>query len=735
MNRYNKMLMKKSIIYEKIALSKNYMLNMLLVSLFSILIPINLCAQSMLPDLEIWQPDIIHAPQNADEWTDFREKLHSWREKARNNVKYDDRLYHDPAFQWASTAYNCYFLMMYDEEFFDYRNNVYKTDEFLDRLLTDYGYIDMIVLWHAYPRIGLDHRNQFDFYRDMPGGLNAVREVCRHLHQRGVKVFINYNPWDTGTCPENVSDIEGLTYLIKAIDADGIFLDTLPLGSSEFRTQLDAIKKGVALESELALPVEGIFDHHLSWAQWFDDSLVPGILRNKWFEKRHMQHTISRWTQNKMRDLQIAWMNGSGTMIWENVFGQYLVWSERDKYMIRTMSSIQHRYSNIFSNGEWFPLQGTIEGTGIYSNMWEKDGVRLWTLVNRTKAARKGELISIEKRKNERYFDLIRGIEIDLKENKSNNVLCGELIPEGLGCFVALDNQLVDDHFLNFVSSQAKIHSQKSENSFSPILPVSKKTVEKTEQYASPLKGMVEIPAVTTTQNVLFRVREIGYYESMDSSFINAVYPKLHHLITKQKHIVLTKYALDETPVTNKQFKAFIDATGYKPIINDSFLKHWNNNEIPFGKEDHPVVYVDLNDARAYAKWANKRLPTEEEWQFAAQGTKMYKYPWGNIFDANKCHSDGSDKTKSVYRFPEGKSAFGCYDMCGNVWELTESECTDGHTRFCILKGGSSFKAQGSDWYFIGGAQPSDFAAKQILIHPGIDRCSTVGFRCAIDLK
>jgi formylglycine-generating enzyme required for sulfatase activity len=246
---------------------------------------------------------------------------------------------------------------------------------------------------------------------------------------------------------------------------------------------------------------------------------------------------------------------------------------------------------------------------------------------------------------------------------------------------------------------------------------------------------MIEIPAITTTMNTTFRVRETGYYESMDSSFINAVYPRLHHSITKPKHIALNRYALDETPVTNKQFKMFLDATGYSPAIKESFLKHWVNGEIPAGRENYPVVFVDLNDAGAYAAWAGKRLPSEDEWQFAAQGESKYKYPWGNVFDAGKCNSNGNGDLKSVYEYLDGRSPFGCYDMCGNVWELTESEYTDGHTRFCILKGGSSYKAQGSDWYFIGGAQACDFAAKQILIYPGLDRCATIGFRCAVDLK
>lgn len=98
------------------------------------------------------------------------------------------------------------------------------------------------------------------------------------------------------------------------------------------------------------------------------------------------------------------------------------------------------------------------------------------------------------------------------------------------------------------------------------------------------------------------------------------------------------------------------------------------------------------------------------------------------------CNGGESGDTTPVKAFPNGKSDFGCYDLCGNTWEMTESEHSDGRNRFCILKGGSFYKALYSDWYFDGGPKPLNFASKQLLIYPGIDRCATIGFRCAADI-
>ncbi len=151
---------------------------------------------------------------------------------------------------------------------------------------------------------------------------------------------------------------------------------------------------------------------------------------------------------------------------------------------------------------------------------------------------------------------------------------------------------------------------------------------------------------------------------------------------------------------------------------------------------DHPVVYVDINDARAYARWAGKRLPREEEWHLAAQGSDGRKWPWGMEYDEDKVNTSGA--TMPVRSLPEGRSPFGCFHMSGNVWELTESLRNDGHTRFLILRGGSFYDPNrdpqtASIWYFDGGPRPCDHHAKQILMWPGLDRCATVGFRCVVD--
>jgi formylglycine-generating enzyme required for sulfatase activity len=677
------------------------------------------------------QPPLILAPDNPSEWKAFVENLHLWRDRMRKNISDDDSLYDRPEFDWVSSAYNCYFLMMYDETFYDYENNSYSVENFLKTGDEQFGGYDIVVLWHAYPRIGLDERNQFDFYRDMPGGLDGIRKISDEIHRRKKKVYINYNPWDTGTRREDVSDIEALAAIVKAIDADGIFLDTMDKGAGEFRSILDAARPGVVLESELALPAEEIYSHHMSWAQWFYDSHTPGILRNKWIEPRHMQHSINRWSRDKSKDLQIAWMNGSGIMIWENIFGQWVGWNSRDKHILKTVTLLQKRFSDLFSSENRIPLVDTEPFPDVYTNLWYDDNSKLWTLVNRSWVDLYGDLLHIEFDPDYLYFDLVAGCQI--YPNNSSSTVSGKIIPRGIGCIYSCKKDAVPVDMQEFLEQMAELNKHATSDITSPVPVTVLKPTASTKKYLNIPANMVEVTPFKGTVDVVFTCRETGYYKSIEDEFFN-VGPPLGFLpVTQTKNVDINRFAIDETPVTNSQFKIFLDASGYEPRFPENFLKHWKNGKIPAGKEEHPVVYVSLEDARAYSKWANKRLPREEEWQLAAGGKEQFKYPWGNLFDDNKCNQATNGMTTSVKAYREGCSPCGAWDMCGNTWELTESEYSNGRSRFCILKGGSCYQAVGSSWYFDGGVKPVNFAAKQLLIYPGLDRCSTVGFRCVID--
>lgn len=674
---------------------------------------------------------LIPAPKRPADWAEFRQQLTAWRERKHRELDYSDALYRRPEFAWTRHCFACCFLMLCDETFYDHNHNAYKVKAFLDHGRHEFDGYDTVVLWHAYPRIGFDERNQFDFYRDQPGGLSGLRKLARALHGRGVKAFIDYNPWDTGTRREGKSDLDALVEIVREIEADGIFLDTMDQGAAALRVKLDAARRGAVLESEGALPLVRIQDHHLSWAQWFSDSETPGVLRNKWFERRHLQHQIKRWDRDHSGELQMAWVNGSGVLIWENVFGTWVGWNARDRSIIRAMLPIQRRFADIFAGENWTPLVVT-EQPNAYASEWAGNDLRVWTLVNRSEQTVSGDLLKVSAA-GERFYNLITGHELKLTPQDGHVLLSGNIPPRGIGCFAAVQPTSSYSPKLNsFLSRQRALNNRVNWNTLFPSRKPVLKIPAATKKLPRAPQDMVEIPAAKFTLTVEFRIRECGFYESSEErGFMGADLYK-NKILTRD--IDLARYAIDETPVTNAQFAGFLKASRYRPRHAENFLRHWTNGAPPSGMEDHPVVYVDLEDARAYARWANKRLPVEEEWQFAAEGPEHRRYPWGSEMRPDVCNDGKIHGTTAIKQFPAGRSAFGCYDMCGNVWHWTESERSDGRTRFCILKGGSWFKAQGSIWYADGGPPPCRFASKFLLMWPGLDRCSTIGFCCVADL-
>lgn len=215
--------------------------------------------------------------------------------------------------------------------------------------------------------------------------------------------------------------------------------------------------------------------------------------------------------------------------------------------------------------------------------------------------------------------------------------------------------------------------------------------------------------------------------------------------------VTLEAYWIDRYPVTCGQYRAFMESGGYqnpnwwsdagwewlqRQVVTQPL--YWSDNPL---WDNHPVCGVSWYEAEAYARFAGKRLPTEAEWEKAASWDlavgRRRTYPWGEAApDAQQCNHDNVvGQTTPVDAYPEGQSAYGCYDMLGNVWEWTASVFQgyegfvsypyagysrvyfDGQHR--VLKGGSwatrpwALRSGFRNWYY-----------------PGIHQI-LAGFRCA----
>ena len=126
--------------------------------------------------------------------------------------------------------------------------------------------------------------------------------------------------------------------------------------------------------------------------------------------------------------------------------------------------------------------------------------------------------------------------------------------------------------------------------------------------------------------------------------------------------VTLDSFHIDTFEVSNKKYGEFIKATGHPAPA------YWDDHRR--NKPQQPVSGVNWNDANAYCGWANKRLPTEAEWEKTARGPEGFKYPWGNELDPTKANFGRKQEyTSNVDAYPDGKSPYGTYNMAGNVFE------------------------------------------------------------------
>ncbi|WP_067485567.1 SUMF1/EgtB/PvdO family nonheme iron enzyme [Actinomadura hibisca] len=139
--------------------------------------------------------------------------------------------------------------------------------------------------------------------------------------------------------------------------------------------------------------------------------------------------------------------------------------------------------------------------------------------------------------------------------------------------------------------------------------------------------------------------------------------------------VYLRAFYIDVFPTTNGDYARFVTATGHEPP------QHWENGKPPGDLLDHPVVFVKWNDAHAYAQWCAKALPSSQQWEKAARGTRGDIYPWGSQRTPAKvnCRESGPGTTTTpVNCYASGVSPYGVYDMCGNTWEWCATESTSG---------------------------------------------------------
>lgn len=690
--------------------------------------------------------------------------------------EFDRSLYDRDDLKWIRDQYFMIIQMAWDKDYYDRGQSKYSWYEFIKKYDRLWGHLDVYVLWPTWPRLGLDQRNQWDLYGDLPGGLPELRRQVDFAHKNGTHYFISYNPWDTDT--RNEDHLAGMEQLLRQTNADGVVLDTRGESGKELQETADRVKKGIVMYSEgMAVPkhMPGIVTGRVHDAIY----LPPPINLIKYIFPENQIFRVMQLTEGHLhREANICLFNGYALEL--NVMRAGRPdWMETEfRYIGRVLKTLRDN-SAVFSLPEYQPLI-PVAADSIWVNRWEHPAKTLYTIYSLIPEGFDGPLIEVSPDTTHHFVSLWQHKELDtvkvagkimiparthafdrawLRTRQESQVDCIARFKKLISVQVTLDsltfnatqgNRLVlwaGNPTYETVSKEfTQLHQTVSlrqffgnyEGKFVVQLFEDRELIDETT-FEVPLatpRATTRIKRTSVTKKTFAEMTLIpgGTYSyqvaKTDEPNLMMVYPDFQ----TPHQIEMKPFLIDTWPVTNQQFQEFMKSTKYHPKDTVNFLAHWRNGKPPQASLNHPVVNVSLEDARAYAKWAGKRLPSDIEWQYAAQGTDSRQYPWGNEMDSTRCNYK-SGATTPVNAFPTGASPFGVMDLVGNVWQLVDDVYDNGTYSFAVMRGGSFYFPDASIWYVTGGPWRVDQQKLLLLVSPGFDRSATVGFRCAKDVN
>lgn len=688
--------------------------------------------------------------------------------------KFDETLFNRPDLEWIRKSYLIVLQMAWDRDFYDRFTGKYTYPEIIRKGIELFGHIDVFGLWTTWPRLGLDDRNQWDLYGDLPGGIDQLRSFIKMSQQSGTKFFIAYNPWDNIAGEED--RYSGLTQLLTDTEADGVILDTRGSSSVELQAAVDSAGKGVVLYSEgMAVPKDmpGIVSGRVHNAIY----LSPELNLNKLIKPDFSIFRVCDVGEDIIhREIAIAFFNGYGIEL--NMFrpGGRNENLNTDLDFLSHTTFILRQNNKAFLDMSWTPLIPTTLDN-VYVNRWVSGNKTLYTVLNMKEEGVEANLFKVNPAEGKHFISLwnhqnILPITSDgdtyvpvsadgwasavSGTRKEGSVNCIAEFPE------ILRTRLFGDSIYVSHKGTGKIVIWKGDPSYqtqSVELEIVRDTTLRIEDVFGNMEGKIVVQLLDNDnnledENVLFLTGGIPWKISKvvvserateippemvlipGSSFSYNVIGNddfIPYPLINGDTITLDSFLIDRYPVTNEEYYEFMINSGYRPADTSRFLRHWRNGIFKQGQDKYPVVYVSYEDVMAYADWAGKRLLTQEEWQYAAQGSDGRLWPWGDDFHGTYCN-DSFERPTPVDAFSKGQSPFGVIDMIGNVWQLTGDIYYNGSNYFEIIRGGSYYKAGSSWWYMPGGPQSLDKTQMLLMVSPGFDRSPTVGFRCAKDI-
>ena len=310
------------------------------------------------------------------------------------SAKYDFSEYKREDLQWFYNPAIHNFVFFYGGEGFDRRTMKIDVDGLL-RQGEEFGGYDTVTIWNQYPRLGIDQRTQWDFYDDFPGGRPALRKAIDELHAHGIKVLLPFIPWDRHEHEGTDSMGSELARLAADTGFDGLHLDTMKMFPHSAREKLDAVRPGIVLETQ-GHPMKKRSMEYItaSWDEFWSADPMPEEDVLRFMNPQHCAPVIGRWLRNDDKDKLIkrAEFGAAPIVIWQDIFGRWMPFSDAQKQRIARWKQAYLRYYEIYFGRDPIPLYDT-HVENVFCNVFTDDAktAQIYSFYNDTDRAQRVE--------------------------------------------------------------------------------------------------------------------------------------------------------------------------------------------------------------------------------------------------------------------------------------------------------------------------------------------------------
>jgi len=355
-----------------------------------------------------------------------------WKENIRS--RYDLRKYFRPKNRWIKKNYLQHFTFAYGKEAFEYKKTKFKIKKIIKEG-KEFGGYDSIIFWHQYPRLGLDKSNQWELYRYLPESYKSIKKIVKECHLNNVKFFIPFKPWDVRSNESLDKHAKFLENFIIETNIDGFFLDTMSsLPESFLRIQkkfpsFEFCSEGTPKEQRQIEQLTSSWDQIGNIRRNYKVEVETNMFRFVFPE--HPLNLVSRWSVGSDKDsiIKRAAFNGTGLVIWQDVFGCWLPFSKKQKQLIKQLKKILVKFHDIFFGNNSIPLIETLS-RGIICNQFANDNQRIYSIYNFTSKKIKGPLFSFEYNVDIKVQQIYGKMSsIIIKKTKKFNSVCGTIDP------------------------------------------------------------------------------------------------------------------------------------------------------------------------------------------------------------------------------------------------------------------------------------------------------------------